>query len=112
MRDNGSMYDFAGADYVAPAMEDSKPIETPHQNRPDLSKPYAGTFSEKVKQASTGDEPKTSSSNQWWIYFTRQQTRCQIAMKINSGFDRNSLNGENYYKERERYIKLHKELSE
>ena len=96
-----SMYDFAG-DYTAPTQ--SAQVDTPHQNRSDLSKPYAGTFAQKVKEATTESEPKTNASVSWWRFFTKQQDNNQIAQKINSQFNRDTLSGDNFASERQRYI--------
>jgi len=79
--------------------------QTPHANRQDMHKPYDnGTFSQKAKDAMTESEPKTCANVSWWRWFTRQQDNNVIALKINRGFNRNNLCGDNYAQEKARYI--------
>ena len=90
---------------------EAKPLEqvaTPHANRQNLSQPYNGRdIQDKVNKASTGDEPKSSGMHEWWLFFTRQQTKNVIAMGINHKFNRNELSGDNFESERQRYIDLY-----
>ena len=90
---------------------ESKPLEevaTPHANRQNLSQPYNGRdIQEKANNASTGGEPKSNGVHEFWLFFTRQQTKNVLAMGINHQFDRNSLSGDNYDSERQRYIDLY-----
>ena len=94
------MYDFAG-DYSAPVQE----VATPHANRQNLSQPYNGRdIQDKFESSVTEPEKTTSGMHEFWLWFTRQQTKNVVAMGINHHFDRNSLNGDNYNSERQRYI--------
>ena len=103
MNNNGSLYDFVNDDYEAPTVE-NKPVETPHQNRADLSKPYSSDFNQKVKQAVTDSEPKTNANYEWMLLITNRTSSNHIAIKVNANFVRNSITGDNFESEKARYI--------
>jgi hypothetical protein len=114
MNDSGTMYDFMSDDYEAPVQSTAPKkaaVETPHANRQDLSKPYSSEFKSKCESAPAGQDKKTSAENEWWLFFTRQNTVSDTAMKVNKGFNRAALNGDNYSLERDRYIKSYGEIA-
>jgi len=90
---------------------EAKPLEevaTPHANRQNLSQPYNGRdIQDKVDKSVTESEQKSSAKNEFWLFFTRQQTKNVVAVGINHQFDRNSFNGDNYTEQRQRYIDLY-----
>jgi hypothetical protein len=101
MNDTGSLYDFIGKDYESPQQE----VETPHQNRANLSQPYQGEFKKNIESAITEPDVSGGASHNFWLWFTRQQTKCAIAHGVNSQFDRKKLT--DYDAEKKRYINLY-----
>lgn len=89
--------------YEAPVQE----FETPHANRQDMRKPYDNGFKKKVDNAVTESKPITGALHEFWLWFSRQQTKNVIAMRINTKFNRNMLTGDNYDSERSRYVELY-----
>ena len=108
MNDNGSLYDFVSGDYEAPTVANNAPVETPHQNRADLSKPYSSDFNKKVRQAATDSEPKTSANYEWMLLITNRQSSNHIAINVNAKFVRNNITGDNFQQEKERYFNEYK----
>ena len=108
--DGGSMYDFAGDNYQAPAQ--AEPVETPHQNRPHGVLKYENNlqFQQKVDAAPTDSAPKTSARYEWGLLIANRDSNNHVALKVNLLFVRNSITGDNFKSEKARYLSEYEKL--
>tara|TARA_R110000782_G_scaffold138593_1_gene231146 strand:- start:186 stop:530 length:345 start_codon:yes stop_codon:yes gene_type:complete len=105
MQEQDSMYSQFES-HEAPSYEtSSKPFE--QKEKPVREENWQaagkdGSQTPKGNQESFDAAPTTSASHEFWLWFTGQQTRNTVSMKINAMFDRKTIT--NYDEEKARYL--------